>query len=266
MRLKAIASRDNPGYKQLLRLAGSSQARKREGLSLLDGVHLVAAYFEQIGPPEVLAVSESGAAHPEIAALLAQAEGEVLQLPDPLFTAVSQVEHGVGVIAAVATPRPQLPARLEGDCLLIEHLQDPGNLGSLLRSAAAAGVANVLLSMQTVYAWSPKVLRSGQGAHFGLTIYEGVDLAEALPRLQARLVATSSHADAALYDADLRGPVAWLLGNEGSGVSAAMLQAAALRVSIPLAGAAESLNVAAAGAICMFEALRQRRAVGGRRN
>jgi TrmH family RNA methyltransferase len=264
MKLKAIASRDNPGYKQLQRLAGSSQARKREGLSLLDGVHLVSAYFEQIGAPEVLAVSESGLAHAEIASLLARAEGEVLQLPDNLFTAVSQVENGVGVIAAVQTPRPALPARIEGDCLLVERLQDPGNLGSLLRSAAAAGIAHVLLSMNTVYAWSPKVLRSGQGAHFGMTIYEGVDLAAALPRLQARLVATSSHADATLYDADLRGPVAWLLGNEGAGVSEAMLAAAALKVSIPMAGAAESLNVAAAGAICMFEALRQRRAAGGR--
>ena len=91
MRLKSIASRDNPGYKQLLRLAGSSQARKREGLSLLDGVHLVAAYLEQIGPPAVLAVSESGTAHPEIAQILARFEGDVLQLTDAMFTAVSQV-------------------------------------------------------------------------------------------------------------------------------------------------------------------------------
>ena len=259
MKLKSIVSRDNPTYKQLLRLAGSSQARKREGLSLLDGVHLVAAYLEQIGPPAVLAVSESGTAHPEIAQILERFEGDVLQLPDNLFTAVSQVEHGVGIIAAAATPRPLLPERIEGDCLLIEHLQDPGNLGSLLRSAAAAGVRQVLLSAQAVYAWSPKVLRAGQGAHFSLTIYEGLDLAQALPRIQAPLLATSSYAETTLYDADLRGPVAWLVGNEGAGVSPAMLEAASLRVVIPMMSATESLNVAAAGAVCMFEALRQRR-------
>jgi RNA methyltransferase, TrmH family len=252
MKPQPIASRDNPRYKQLLRLAGSSQARKREGLSLLDGVHLVAAYLERVGAPVLLAVSESGAAHPEVAALLRSAGGEVLQLSDTLFGAISQVEHGVGVVAAVATPHPALPARIEGDCLLIEHLQDPGNLGSLLRSAAAAGVSRVLLSEKTVYAWSPKVLRAGQGAHFALTIHEGVDLAAALPRLAAPLLATSSHAALSLFDADLTRPVAWMFGNEGAGVSAMMLEQARTRVAIPMPGQAESINVAAAGAICMF--------------
>jgi len=264
MKPKVVSSRDNPGYKQLVRLASSSQARKQEGLSLIDGVHLVAAYLERVGVPELLAVSESGSVHPEIAALLARAGCPALQLPDSLFGAISQVEHGVGLVAAVATPRPVLPERLDGDCLLIEHLQDPGNLGSLLRSAAASGVRNVLLSMQTVYAWSPKVLRAGQGAHFGLSIYEGVDLAAALPRLAAPLVATSSHAKVAVYDADLGGPVAWLFGNEGAGVSADMLARARLQVAIPLAAGTESINVAAAGAVCMFEAQRQRRASKGR--
>jgi TrmH family RNA methyltransferase len=260
MKPQPVASRDNPLYKQLARLAGSSQARKREGLSLLDGVHLVAAYLERVGPPALLAVSQTGASHPEIAALLGKAGCDILQLSDSLFGAVSQVEHGVGVLAAVATPHPELPPRIEGDCLLIEHLQDPGNLGSLLRSAAAAGVTQVLLSAQTVYAWSPKVLRAGQGAHFALTIYEGVDLASALPRLAAPLLATSSHAGLSLFDADLRQPVAWLFGNEGAGISAMMQAHARLRVAIPMPGAAESINVAAAGAICMFEAVRQRRA------
>jgi len=258
MKLKSITSRDNPRYKLLARLADSSQARKREGLSLLDGVHLVSAYLEQVGVPDTLAVSDSGLAHAEIDTLLQAYEGEVLQLPDSLFDSISQVEHGTGILAAAATPRPELPEVIEGDCLLIENLQDPGNLGSLLRSAAAAGVGSVLLSSGSVYAWSPKVLRSGQGAHFRLRIHEGLDLAEVLPRVRAPLLATSSHADRTLYDADLRGPVAWLLGNEGAGVSGQMLAAAALRVSIPMAAGVESLNVAAAGAICMFETLRQR--------
>jgi TrmH family RNA methyltransferase len=261
MKLKSIASRENPRYKQLARLADSSQARKREGLSLLDGVHLVSSYLAHVGEPDTLAVSESGLAHAEIAALLAEYPGEVLQLPDNLFHSISQVEHGTGILAAAATPRPELPERIEGDCLLIESLQDPGNLGSLLRSAAAAGVGRVLLSPQSVYAWSPKVVRAGQGAHFSLLIHEGVDLAGLLPRMQAPLVATSSYAEQSLFDADLRGPVAWLVGNEGAGVSPAMLEAARLRVRIPMASSTESLNVAAAGAICMFEALRQRRAI-----
>jgi TrmH family RNA methyltransferase len=259
MKVKPVASRDNPRYKQLVRLAGSSQARKREGLSLLDGVHLVAAFVERIGPPALVAVSESGAAHAEIGALIERAQCEALRLPDGLFEAISQVEHGAGVVAAVPTPRPALPARIVGDCLLIEHLQDPGNLGSLLRSAAAAGVPQVLLSAKAVYAWSPKVLRAAQGAHFALTIYEGVDLEAVLPRLAAPLVATSSHATLSLFDADLTDPVAWVFGNEGAGVSAGLLERARMRVAIPMPGAAESINVAAAGAVCMFEAVRQRR-------
>lgn len=262
MGIKAITSRDNPRYKFLARLAESSQARKREGLSVLDGVHLVGTYLDHVGAPEQMAVSESGMRHPEVAALIERAEGEVLQFPDNLFGAFTQVENSVGVIAAIRTPHPEVPQSIAGDCLLVEHLQDPGNLGSLLRSAAAAGVGRVLLSEKTAYAWSPKVLRAGQGAHFSLTIHEGVELALILPRLESRLVATSSHAQQTLYDADLRGPVAWLFGNEGAGVSEELLHAARLTVAIPMAQAAESLNVAAAGAICMFEALRQRR--GGR--
>jgi len=258
MRVKPVASRDNPGYKQLVKLAGSSQARKREGLSLLDGAHLVAAYLERIGPPALLAVSESGSTNPEVMELIGRAGCETLRLPDNLFGAVSQVEHSAGVLAAVPTPHPELPVRLTGDCLLVEHLQDPGNLGSLLRSAAAAGVDQVLLSPQTVYAWSPKVLRAGQGAHFALTIYEGVDLADALPRLAAPLYATSSHAEISVFEADLTQPVAWLFGNEGAGVSAMMLERAHLQVGIPMPGATESINVAAAAAVCMFEAVRQR--------
>lgn len=260
MKLKSIASRDNPRYKQIARLADSSHARKREGLSLLDGIHLVSSYLQHIGAPETLAVSESGLAHAEIAALLRAYAGEVLQLPDSLFHSISQVENGTGILAAVPTPRPDLPETIEGDCLLVDALQDPGNLGSLLRSAAAAGVGRVLLSAQSVYAWSPKVLRSGQGAHFSLRIHEGLDLAQVLPRVRAPVIATSSHAAQPLYDADLRGPVAWLLGNEGAGVSPALLEAAQVRVSIPMAASTESLNVAAAGAICLFEAVRQRRA------
>lgn len=261
--MKVIRSRDNPIYKRLVRLASTSQARKREGLSVLDGVHGVQAYLERVGAPAIIAVSEAGFVHPEIAALMLRHAIEPLVLADPLFKSVSHVENGPGLLAAIETPQPVLPAAIETDCLLIEHLQDPGNLGSLLRSAAAAGVRRVILSSHTVYAWSPKVLRAGQGAHFSLVIHEGVDLSSVVACLRVPLLATSSHAAVSLYETDLRRPVAWLLGNEGAGVSAAMLGLATGVVGIPLASDSESLNVAAAGAICMFEALRQRSGLAG---
>ena len=256
--MKTIRSRDNPVYKRLARLALTSQARKREGLSVLDGVHGVQAYLERVGAPSILAVSESGVTRAEVAALLLKHRIEPLVLADPLFKAVSHVEHGPGLLAAIETPQPALPATIATDCLLIEHLQDPGNLGSLLRSAAAAGVRRVILSPHTVYAWSPKVLRAGQGAHFSLVIHEGVDLPAVASRLRVPLLATSARAPLSLYRTDLKRPLAWLLGNEGAGVSAAMLALATHIVGVPLANDTESLNVAAAGAVCMFETLRQR--------
>lgn len=260
MKLKAVTSRDNPQFKRMKALASSSQARRTAGLSILDGVHLVETCIAAWGAPALLAVSESGIKRPEIARLAASAEGEVLQFPDPMFEALSTVLHGAGIVAAVHTPRRELPRSINGDCLLVDHLQDPGNLGSLLRSAAAAGLAQVFCSPGTVYAWSPKVLRAGQGAHFGLTIVEGVELEAVIARLQVPLLVTTSHHASLLWDLDLGGPQAWLFGNEGAGVAPGLLRHATHRVGIPMPGGGESLNVAAAGAICMFESVRQRAA------
>lgn len=225
---------------------------------MLDGAHLVGAYLAKRGAPVLMAVSESGLKRAEIARLVKSCGIEVLQMPDALLEAISVVEHGAGVVAAVPTPREALPPTVSGDCLLLEHVQDPGNMGSMLRSAAAAGVRQVFCSPHTVYAWSPKVLRAGQGAHFGLSIVEGVELEQVIARLTVPLVATSSHAGVALHALDLSQPVAWVFGNEGAGVSPALLKRAQWQAMIPMPGGAESLNVAAAAAVCLFEAVRQR--------
>lgn len=262
MKIKPVTSRDNALYKQLKLLASSTQARRKAGLSVLDGAHLVGAYLEQRGAPAMLVVSDSGIRKPEIAQLVKSAGIEALQLSDPLFHSISTVVHDTGLMAAVETPQESLPPTVSEDCLLLEQIQDPGNMGSLLRSAAAAGVRRVFCSPHTVYAWSPKVLRAGQGAHFSLTIIEGVELAEVIDRLRVPLIATSSHAASALHDLDLTQPVAWVFGNEGAGVSDAVLARAHQRAMIPMPGGAESLNLAAAAAVCLFEAVRQRRQTG----
>ena len=259
MKPNAITSRDNPLYKRLKALATSTQARKKEGLSILDGAHMVQAAIDRWGAPEIVAVSEAAMARPEIARLAAAAGPGVVHFPAALFESLSTVEHGAGIVAAVRTPRTALPSIITGDCLLLEHLQDPGNMGSLLRSAQAAGVVQVFCSPRTVYAWSPKVLRAGQGAHFSLVIVEGVELDEVVNRLKIPLIATSSHAKTSVHTLDLKRPVAWVFGNEGAGVSEALLARATHRAMIPMPGGAESLNVAAAAAVCLFEAVRQRR-------
>jgi TrmH family RNA methyltransferase len=258
--MKTITSAENPRFRSLLRLAQSSRERKQSGLSLLDGIHLVTAYLQHVGSPQELVISRSGLDHPEIQALLADAAAEAWILADGLFRQLSSVVTPTGVVALVPTPNQPLPERITGASLWLEDLQDPGNLGSILRSAAAAGVGTVCLSPQTVHAWSPRVLRAGMGAHFALRIVEGVDLPALAGRYHGRMVATRLHAKTAIYEVDLTGDVALMFGNEGAGLSPALAARAGIETCIPMPGNAESLNVAAAAAVCLFERVRQIRA------
>lgn len=258
--MKQISSAANPRYQALRRLVQSSPERRQTGLSVLDGVHLAVAYREHVGPPRSIAVSRSGLANPEVQGLLAKVSGtEVLVLRDSLFATLSSVATPTGILAVVETPRARAVARGMEACVMLEDLQDPGNLGSILRSCAASGVRHVLLSKGSVHAWSPRVLRAGMGAHFALSIYEEADLIAAARDFPGRLIATRAGAPQAVFDADLRGNVGLMFGNEGAGLSAALLATAHSVVSIPMPGAAESLNVAAAAAVCLFERVRQLR-------
>jgi TrmH family RNA methyltransferase len=141
--------------------------------------------------------------------------------------------------------------------LVLDRVQDAGNAGSLLRSAAAFGVGQVLALKGSVALWSPKVLRAGQGAHFGLRLVEGLDAA-ALDALAVPLLGTALGSDALLPAAALPWPCAWVLGHEGQGVAPELLARCAQVLRIPQPGGEESLNVAAAGAVCLYESLRQR--------
>lgn len=258
--MKHVTSAANPRYKSLRKLVQSSQERRHTGFSVLDGVHLAAAYRERVGTPRAIAVSRTGLANPEVRKLLERMEGvEVLVLGDSLFAALSSVATPTGILAVIETPRPRAEPQRMDACAMLEDLQDPGNLGSILRSCAAAGVGHVLLSKGSVHAWSPRVLRAGMGAHFALAIHEHVDLVAAAREFEGTRVATQALAPRAVFDVDLRGRVSFLFGNEGSGLSATLLEAADAVVSIPMPGGAESINVAAAAAVCLFERVRQLR-------
>jgi len=136
-------------------------------------------------------------------------------------------------------------------------VQDAGNVGSILRSAAAFGVAQVLALKGTAALWSPKVLRAGMGAHFGLRLVEGASR-EALDALGVPLLATSPQADEEIHRAPLAWPCAWLLGHEGQGVDPALARRCTRMLRIPQPGGQESLNVAAAAAVCLYESARRR--------
>ena len=255
---QVIRSRGNAQVKRLLRLATSSRERRETGTTILDGAHLVEAYWKSGGTAEVLAASASAHADTRLRALFDQTPADArLLLADDLIKKISQVVTSSGILAVVRTPAEQpLPDAVDS-CLMLEGIQDPGNLGSILRSAVASGVRQVFLSPGSVFAWAPKVVRAGQGAHFYLSIHENVAFGDVRPRIRAKIVATEPRARVSIFEADLRGPVAWLFGNEGAGLSAQAANLAIERVRIPTQGQAESLNVAAAAAICLFEQMRQ---------
>ena len=259
--MKTITSRDNPLFKELKLLATSSQSRRKAGRSLLDGVHLCQTYLEQVGMPPLCVVGEGSVMLSEVIAIVAQCEAghtQCVVLPDAMYNTLSQVENGVGILFVVDTPQIAVSGKLAKAAVLLDNLQDPGNLGSILRSAAAAGIEQVFCSKGTAFAWSPKVLRAGMGAHFSLRIFENVDLHDLIASATIPVLATSSHASQRVYDLDLSQPVAWLFGHEGQGVSASLLAAASAKVSIPHLGPVESLNVAASAAVCFFEQVRQK--------
>lgn len=252
---KHITSADNPQFKQLKKLASSARERRKAGQTLLDGVHLLHALADAAAQPELLVVREGAQETAEIGACLARyPQVPQLLLTPALFDAVAPVETPTGILALLAVVEPEL--RDYGCAVLLENIQDPGNLGSIIRTAAAAGCDAVFLSKGCAEAWSPKALRAGMGAHFTIHIHEQQELTEAARRFPT-VFATRLDAGHSLYDSELRGAVAFLFGNEGAGLSPELSACATQQVTIPMPGKVESLNVAAAVAVCLFERVRQ---------
>jgi RNA methyltransferase, TrmH family len=257
--MKTVASRDNASYKALARLASSGSERKRQGISLLDGSHLLAAFLDSGRKPEEIAVNAAGLADTEVAQLVERSSpARVTLLSDALFKSLSTVDSPTGVIACVKTPAGAAVPADASLVVFLENIQDPGNVGTLLRSAAAAGAGHVLLSPTCAFAWSPKVLRAGMGAHFALNIVEAAHAVEFISRYRGATVALVGGARASLYDLDLRPPTAFFVGNEGAGLTEDVRRAAGVRARIPMPGRVESLNAGTAGSVCLFEAVRQR--------
>jgi TrmH family RNA methyltransferase len=260
MTIKRITSRDNPFYKSLHRLSSSGRERREAGQTLLDGAHLLRAFLDTGGKPKHLLVNEQALQDAEIVTLLDLCT-DVLQtqLDDALFAQLSELKTPSGLLALIDIPPAKVEIAHSQFLLQLEDIQDPGNLGSILRSAAAAGCDAVFLSQGCADAWSPKVLRSGMGGHFALSILESADLLKVAAEFSGKILAASLQAEKSLYDCNLRGKLAFAIGNEGAGLSPGLQQAAQELFIIPMPGKVESLNAAAAAAVCLFEAVRQRR-------
>lgn len=262
-----ITSPDNPLVRRLRRLAESARACRDAGRTLAEGVHVIEAALEA----EVVMITLvlRGGASPAVEALVARVDAadsqsrvKRVELAPALYDALSPVEHGAGVLAEIEIPSAPDWTALPGDAVYLDGVQDPGNVGTLLRTSAAAGVRRVITGPGTAYAWSPKVMRAAMGAHFVLDIAEGVSAADAARGFEGNVLAADVGGED-LYAAEWgHVPTLWLFGSEGQGLSPEAAAIAQRRLRIPLATGVESLNVAAAAAVCLFEQVRRRR--GGR--
>jgi TrmH family RNA methyltransferase len=256
--MEHITSRQNAHFKHARKLAESARERNKSGLISLDGTRLVGAYATQFGLNEAtLLVSGQGAQHAGVQAIIQSALPQrVYLLADELFAEISNVETPEGIVCIAGLPHAKSKSP-DDFRILLDGVQDPGNLGGILRTAAAAGATSAHLSKGCADAWSPRSLRGGMGAQFVLPLRERVDLGTALVGFRGTIVATSPRAESTIYDTDLSGPVAFIFGSEGNGLRSEILDAANRLVHIPMHDGVESLNVAAAAAICCFEKRRQ---------
>lgn len=243
----SIQSRDNPFIKDLRRLAQDSTAYRKQGRVWLEGDHLCRAALARGLCASMAVFSESFWA-------LAQAEYKqiaikIIVISDRLFADISGLESpaNMGFIMDLPAPSAVLPNLAT---VVLDRVQDAGNVGSILRSASAFGFRQVVAIKGSAALWSPKVLRAGMGAHFALELVEGVEHS-ALDSLQVPMLVTSSHSGEFLHKAVLPWPCAWVLGHEGQGVSNVLEEKAAHHIRIAQPGGEESLNVGAAAAICL---------------
>ena len=261
---KHIISRDNPVFKQLKKLAENTRERKQEGKTLLDGVHLIEAYLQarkatDQAELELLIIPE-GKSSLEATNLMQNLQDvRTVMLPTLMFAELTPVASSTGILALVDISKilPEIaPPETVTFALFLEDIQDPGNLGGMLRTALGAGVDAVYCSKGCTDAWSPKCLRGGQGAQFFLPIIENVDIVDAIKNFSGNTYATTLNCES-LYAQDLAQPSAFVIGNEGAGLSRAVIAATSHKISIPMNTQLESLNAAAAAAICLFERKRQ---------
>lgn len=254
----SVTSRSNPHFKLLKLLSSSGKARRHRGLMVLDGPHLVASFLDHGGVADLIAVSVDAAGRPEIDALVARADpSSVLWFASALFSQLAPVAHPVGILAVVKIPVSGRSDGLGPCVVVLDGVQDPGNVGTIIRTAAAAGASDVLLSAGCADPWAPRTLRAGMGAHFSLTVHTSVEAGSALQSFTGTVIATIARGGRQPQSVDLTGPVAFIFGSEGAGLSREWQRNTAVEITVPMAPGIDSLNVGAAAAVLLFERVRQ---------
>jgi len=265
--MKSITSETNANFRRWLRLATQPRAVRSEKQTLAEGMHLAqAALAPAAAGATVSAVivraAARGGADGTIAPLVhraLQSGAAGFELAAALYDRIAPVEHGSGLLLVLDIAPTVLPSSPAADILFLDRIQDPGNAGALLRTAAAAGVGAIVAAPGTASLWAPKVLRAAQGAHFRLRLQEDVAVGQLSAVFSGTVIGMLAHDATPLWSAPLpTGAVAWIAGAEGGGLSGDALAVCDACVTIPVAAAVESLNVAAATAICLFEHQRRR--------
>ncbi|MFG0589172.1 TrmH family RNA methyltransferase [Acinetobacter sp. YQ_14] len=252
-----LESKDNAKIKHLRGLIELNSARKKHQQTVLEGTHLCLAWLQQQKKIFSLFTTEQALENSELQQVFGLHQGHIFVISEVLYKDLSTLGTTLPCLAIIDLP--QNPAQIDftQDTLILENVQDPGNVGTLLRSAAAANIKQVICTQRSASLWSPRVLRAGMGAHFSLVCFENIQLEDILPQFKIPVFVTSSHRSTSLYSKDLTQACVWILGNEGQGASNYALEHAEA-VAIPQPGGQESLNVAIAGSICFFEMVRQR--------
>jgi RNA methyltransferase, TrmH family len=244
-----VSARDNPLLVRLRRLQRNGTAYRKDSEVWIEGEHLCSAMRARGREPLQALISDSAYAQPALREL-AHGAPRVARVSDALFASVSELPSpaGIGFLLAL----PTAPAlRPDAASIVLDRVQDAGNVGSMLRSASALGFKQVLALEGTAGLWSPKVLRAGMGAHFALELIEGLG-ADDVQALRVPLLAASAHATQTLHTAALPFPCAWVFGHEGQGIDDALTARCFMTLRIAQPGGEESLNVAAAAAICLY--------------
>jgi len=253
--MTAITSRDNPRVRRWQALVRDARERRKEKRLLIEGEHLVAAFLDAGGKVEALILGKSQADNFD--SLVKRCGKTPAILADMVFRAIADTGTPAGIAAEIVLPEARPDLKAAASCVFLEGIQDAGNVGAILRSAAAFGIRHAVLGPGCADPWSPKVLRAAMGAHFSMAIQENADLGAAMAAFGGKVACMMPRGGTALTGADLSGRIGWLLGAEGQGVSEATAARAALKVTIPMPGSVESLNVAAAAAICFYELSRR---------
>ncbi len=258
--LTMLTSTQNPLIKQIKKLQNARDRRETQ-LFLLEGTHLIQEACAVNYPLLTVCCTPTWqAGHPELWSSVLANSDRVELVGDEVMRSIATTINPDGIVATaprMACAKPPIPANLT---LVLATIQDPGNLGTMIRTAAAAGVDGLWVSRDSVDLDNPKVLRASAGQWFRLAMGVSDNLAALVNSYQqqgVRVVSTTSHAKTSYWDVDWRSPTLILLGNEGAGLSEDLAALADLQVKIPMSATVESLNVATAAALMLYEFRRQ---------